>query len=91
MDERGEENLAVLKAVLEDNLRPQKSEAEAKSQHFYRACMKASETSKTTLEQIVKDVGGWNLSGEPSEMRHFDMRKKMLSIQKYTTTALFKW
>lgn len=108
MDQRTEDNLSILKSVLEADEtvpltseegpmqnkvseRRNLSEAEAKAQYFYRSCIKASENSKTSLHDIIRDVGGWNLTGSAIDMSQFDMRRKVLAVQKYTTSTLFKW
>ena len=70
------------------------SEVERKARWFYDSCMEANSaasTSKSSLHAIIGDVGGWNLTGAPIDMSHFDMRRKVMAIQKYTTSSLFKW
>ena len=37
--------------------------AKSANLYFFRSCMKASENSKTSLHDIIRDVGGWNLTG----------------------------
>ena len=53
--------------------------------------MKFSENSKTTLHEIIKQTGGWNLTGNPSDMSQFDLRRKMLNVHQFTTSSLFQW
>ena len=99
-DQRTEDNLFTLKSILENEIvssgsegseGQNLSEAEAKARYFYRSCMKASENSKTSLHDIISAVGGWNLTGSSIDMSLFDMRSKVLAVQKYTTSTLFKW
>ena len=53
--------------------------------------MKSSENSKTTLHDIIKNTGGWNLTGTPSDLSQFDLKQKMLDVHQYTTSSLFQW
>ena len=69
------------------------SAAERKAKDYYNSCMKAAEGSTigTTLHDIIVDVGGWNLTGPPVDMNRFNIREKVLAVQKYTTSSLFEW
>ena len=53
--------------------------------------MKSSENSKTTLHNIIEETGGWNLTGNPSDMRTFDLKTKILEVHRFTTSSLFQW
>lgn len=90
MDQRLQDNLSVLREILEED-KGNVSKSEGKARDFYKSCMKGSEKSETSLHDIILDVGGWNLTGRALDMSAFDMRKKVLLVQKYTHSSLFKW
>ncbi len=42
------------------------------------------------ISEIIRQVGGWNLTGQV-DLTTFDLKKKILSVQKFSTDALFNW
>ena len=92
LDQRAEDNLSILKTILEEQESiPPSNDIENKARLFYHTCMKWSETSKTTLHNIIEETGGWNLTGNPSDMSSFDLMTKILEVHKFTTSSLFQW
>ena len=92
LDQRAEDNLSILKTILEERESiPPSNDIENKARLFYHTCMKWSETSKTTLHHIIEETGGWNLTGNPSDMSSFDLMTKILEVHKFTTSSLFQW
>ena len=90
MDQRAEDNLYILKSILEDEKLSSNS-VENKAKLFYTTCLKSSENSKTTLHDIIEETGGWNLTGTQNDMSQFDLKRKLLNVHKFTTSSLFQW
>ena len=42
------------------------------------------------ISEIIRQVGGWNLTGQV-DLTTFDLKKKILAVQKFSTDALFNW
>ncbi len=65
-DERSEENLQLLRSVLEEPIGEGSSRAEQKAQLLYRSCMDSGGLVEARgagpLRRIVEEVGGWNLT-----------------------------
>ena len=62
-----------------------------KAKNYYRSCMKSDEGNPTVLHDLISKVGGWNFTGMPTDMSMFNMVQKVLGVQKYTASTLFKW
>ncbi|XP_075718016.1 endothelin-converting enzyme 2 isoform X2 [Rhinoderma darwinii] len=61
-----DQNQAVLKHILENATFNSSSEAEMKTQRFYLSCLKEQkieELKEKPLTDLIKKVGGWNVSG----------------------------
>ncbi|XP_069583050.1 endothelin-converting enzyme 2 isoform X1 [Ranitomeya imitator] len=61
-----DQNQAVLKHILENATFNSSSEAEMKTQRFYLSCLKEQkieELKEKPLTDLIKKVGGWNISG----------------------------
>ena len=57
MDQRAEDNLYILKSILEDEDEMSASNSvENKAKLFYATCLKSSEHSKTTLHDIIQGI-----------------------------------
>lgn len=91
LEQRSQENFLILRSILE-NSSAVSTNAEVKARNFYKSCMKSSAVEESSsLHDIIRDVGGWNMTGSPIDMSLFDMRKKVLAVQKYTPSTLFTW
>lgn len=92
--QRSEDNMKILRNLLELPLNSSTSKAEQKASLLYRSCLdSAGELERSgadPLHKIIAHVGGWNLTGS-GDLSQFDLRTKMLKIQQYTTDALFHW
>ena len=84
-----QDNLSILKSILEDSEGSSSRPLLEKPRQFYNSCMRSN--SETSLHDIIENVGGWNLTGAKIHLNDFDMRSKVLAVQRYTTSALFKW
>lgn len=43
------------------------------------------------LENLIASIGGWNLTSSEFDPTTFDLKSKLLLVQKYSTNALFHW
>ncbi|CAH2248424.1 endothelin-converting enzyme 2 [Pelobates cultripes] len=61
-----DQNQAILKHILENTTFNSSSEAEMKTQRYYLSCLreqKIEELKEKPLTDLIKKVGGWNISG----------------------------
>ena len=73
--------------------------SQQKSQLLYRSCLDLSgnieELGAEPLRAVIADVGGWSLSGAGKRRGaaggKFDLRRKLLAVQRYNSNALFHW
>ena len=74
---------------------PRSSLSQQKSQLLYRSCLDLSgnieELAADPLRAIIADVGGWSLSGSGAGESKFNLRRKLLAVQRYNSNALFHW
>lgn len=100
-DQRSEDNLEMLRSLLEEVLDNTSSKSEQKAKLLYRSCLdsegRLEHLAGKPLEQIISDVGGWNLTSSSDDLEkrslrgHFDLKLKLISLQKYNTNSLFHW
>ena len=102
-DQRSEDNLEMLRSLLEEALDNTSSKSEQKAKLLYRSCLdsegRLEHLAGKPLQQIISDVGGWNLtrSNDDDDLEkrsirgHFDLKLKLISMQKYNTNSLFHW
>ena len=70
-------------------------------QLLYRSCLdsggRIEELGPEPLRDVIKAVGGWNLTGNDQsgsgffQALDFDLRRKVSAVQKFNSNALFHW
>lgn len=95
-DQISENNLELLRSLLETPLDQRASKAEQKAQVLYHSCLDSSNRIEALgaepLKDIIRAVGGWSFSGDHNEnLNDFDLKAKLLAVQKFNTKALFQW
>lgn len=62
-----------------------KSKAEQKARIYYDACMDANETIEalggTPLQDLIRKIGGWNISNSGFNVQKFDFQKILQNLQ----------
>lgn len=94
-DQKNEDNLEALRLLLERPLDNMASKSERKSQLLYRSCVdfngEIERLGSKPLENLIASIGGWNLTSSEFDPTTFDLKSKLLLVQKYSTNALFHW
>uniref|UniRef100_A0A8D0HA55 endothelin-converting enzyme 1 n=1 Tax=Sphenodon punctatus TaxID=8508 RepID=A0A8D0HA55_SPHPU len=73
-----EQNLAVMKHLLENATFNSSSEAERKAQRFYLSCLKEQkieELGSQPLVDLIEKIGGWNITGPWNESSFMEVLK----------------
>ncbi|XP_059084474.1 neprilysin-3-like isoform X2 [Tigriopus californicus] len=94
-DQMTEDNLEILRSLLERPLDNMASKSEQKSQLLYRSCVDSNgvieRLGSEPLDKLITSIGGWNLTKSEFNPATFDLKSKLLLVQKYSTNALFHW
>ncbi|KAF7241226.1 hypothetical protein EYD10_12207 [Varanus komodoensis] len=86
-----EENLLIMKRILEEPQLGVKSSANEKAVRFYSSCMNTEQIDAEgaqPLKELVNEVGGWNITG-PWKETDFNQTLQIL-MEKYNTFPFFK-
>lgn len=72
-----------------------KSKAERKAKQYYLSCMDANDTIEalgaTPLQNLLKSVGGWNITGE-FNIDKWTLQRSMHALQNgYNMGGFFTW
>ncbi|KAG0710934.1 Endothelin-converting enzyme [Chionoecetes opilio] len=88
------DNNIILRRVLESN-NTLKSEAEGKARIFYESCIDANKTIEKLgpkpVLKMIKQMGGWSVSGNWSAVNYNLTRDVINSKIKFLSGALFSW
>lgn len=89
-------NQLVIKNVLEQPMTAFKSKAEKKAKLYYDSCMDADETMEKLgaepLQQLLRQVGGWNVTSSGFNRTAFSVRASMKLLQnRYNIGGFFSW
>eukprot|EP00095_Tigriopus_kingsejongensis_P004587 maker-scaffold715_size107919-snap-gene-0.18 protein:Tk04587 transcript:maker-scaffold715_size107919-snap-gene-0.18-mRNA-1 annotation:"GM23001" len=94
-DQKTEDNHEILRSLLERPLDNMASKSEQKSQLLYRSCIDSNgiieQLGSRPLAKLISSTGGWNLTTPNADSSSFDLRSKLILLQKYSTNALFHW
>uniref|UniRef100_H3BYV5 Endothelin-converting enzyme 1 n=1 Tax=Tetraodon nigroviridis TaxID=99883 RepID=H3BYV5_TETNG len=85
-----EQNMLVMKRLLENTSREGLSGAEEKAQRYYQACMneaKIEELGAKPLQEVISRIGGWALT-EPWDKDNFQEVLRLVSAD-YRTSPFF--
>ncbi|XP_077288912.1 M13 family metallopeptidase neprilysin 3 isoform X1 [Arctopsyche grandis] len=91
------QNQLIVKNILEKmDIDKVKSKAEQKARIYYDACMDANETIEALggapLQEIIRKIGGWNISNSGFNVQKFDFQAILQNLQNgYNLGGLFNW
>ncbi|XP_076306637.1 M13 family metallopeptidase neprilysin 3 isoform X2 [Tachypleus tridentatus] len=90
-----QENQLIMKNVLEDETIGLKSEAEKKARIYYYSCLDKNETMEELgaqpLLDFIKQIGGWNITGNFDVNRWNFQNTLELIHNTYNRGGLFSW
>lgn len=72
------------------------SKAELKAKMYFTACMDPNNTIETLgakpLINLIKDIGGWNISGIPWNVSSFSLQRTLEIVHnRFNMAGLFFW
>ncbi|KAG9260766.1 endothelin-converting enzyme 1 [Astyanax mexicanus] len=85
-----EQNMAIMKSLLENTNQQGLSKAELKAQRYYQACMseaRIEELGSQPLQELINQTGGWALTG-PWDKENFQEVLRIVSAN-YRTSPFF--
>lgn len=81
--------------LLENPITYFKSEAEKKAKMYYESCLDSNETTEhlgaQPLLDLLKDIGGWNVSGEFNISKWSLQEALHVLHNEYSMDVLFSW
>ncbi|KAL0277066.1 UNVERIFIED_CONTAM: hypothetical protein PYX00_004479 [Menopon gallinae] len=90
-----QENQLIVKRILENPITYFKSEAEKKAKMYYESCLDSNETTEhlgaQPLLDLLKDIGGWNVSGEFNISKWSLQESLHVLHNEYSMDVLFSW